>query len=754
MSSAAPQSETLIMDSTALYLKAHTDLFSQQPSLPHPLPPIPSSLPRTKLIPNTRFVVDGFKYAGDFSVSYFLSHFHSDHYCGLTPSWSRGVIYCSSTTARLLVEVLKVPVHFVVQLPLCELILIDGWEVYLIDANHCPGAVQFLFRFPVSEGKTEKYVHTGDFRYCDSMKSLPVLNEFIGSNAVFLDTTYCDPKFVFPSQEESIDYVVGVIQRIGAENEGGMKNVLFLVATYLIGKEKILLEISRSCKRKIYADDRKLKVLKVLRLEEGGVFTEDESESDVHVVGWNVLGDTWPYFRPNFVRMKEIMEERGYSKVIGFVPTGWTYEVKKNTFPVRTKDSFEIHLVPYSEHSNYDELRDYVKFLKPKSVIPTVGMDIEKLDSKQANALRKHFAAFLDVTAIKQEFLMSFNSGANEADKNADTSVSLASNVTNNLQNEGGLYENEHSKDMNTNAIDESIQQLRDCLPSWVTNSQMLDLLRNSGNNVVDAVSEFYEHEFEFFEQITASISSTSETPASSKLKSALFTETSLSKTEDVSLSQSFKLPGIRNPINSVGKKKRTSQSKANKKGKKNPSKEFNGSKQYTITKFFNKLTPLESKGDEANTSSTHSQDDDSLLQNNIIEQNKVDRFIEIVNGDESLRNHAVSILERAKGDVNVAVDIYYSNSSLTINDKKESLLDCNLSQTESLIHNNSSNQCAELVERRVSDSGMPSPVQLRDNIPIDYVLLPPERYLPSEHGGCSVKLLVILFYFKSSVLG
>lgn len=637
-------------------------------------------------------------------------------------------------------------------MPLCELILIDGWEVYLIDANHCPGAVQFLFRFPVSEGKTEKYVHTGDFRYCDSMKSLPVLNEFIGSNAAFLDTTYCDPKFVFPSQEESIDYVVGVIQRIGAENEGGMKNVLFLVATYLIGKEKILLEISRSCKRKIYADDRKLEVLKVLGLEEGGVFTKDESESDVHVVGWNVLGDTWPYFRPNFVRMKEIMEERGYSKVIGFVPTGWTYEVKKNTFPVRTKDSFEIHLVPYSEHSNYDELREYVKFLKPRSVIPTVGMDIEKLDSKQANALRKHFAAFLDVTAIKQEFLMSFNSGANEADENVDTSVSLASNVTNNLQNEGGLYENEYSEDMNTNTIDESIQQLRDFLPSWVTDSQMLGLLRNSGNDVVDAVSEFYEHELEFFEQITASISSTSETPASSKLKSALFTETSLSKTEDVSLSQSFKLPGIRNPIKSVGKKKRTSQSKANKKGKKNPSKEFNGLKQCTITKFFKKLTPLESKGDEANTSSTHSQDDDSLLQNNIIEQNKVDRFIEIVNGDESLRNHAVSILERAKWDVNVAVDIYYSNFSLTINDKKESLLDCNLSQTESLIQNNSSNQCVELVERRVSDSGMPSPVQLRDNIPIDYVLLPPERYLPSEHGGCSVKLLVILFYFKSSV--
>ena len=41
-------------------------------------------------------------------------------------------------------------------------------------------------------------------------------------------------------------------------------------------------------------------------------------------------------------------------------------------------------LVPYSEHSNYDELREYLRFLKPKREIPTVGSDVEKIDSKHA----------------------------------------------------------------------------------------------------------------------------------------------------------------------------------------------------------------------------------------------------------------------------------------------------------------------------------------------------------------------------------
>ena len=55
-------------------------------------------------------------------------------------------------------------------------------------------------------------------------------------------------------------------------------------------------------------------------------------------------------------------------QVIGFCPTGWMYEMKKKTYPVRSKGANSIHLVPYSEHSSYSELLDYVRFLKPHKV--------------------------------------------------------------------------------------------------------------------------------------------------------------------------------------------------------------------------------------------------------------------------------------------------------------------------------------------------------------------------------------------------
>lgn len=678
-------------------------------------------------------------------------------------------------------------------MPLSERILIDGCEVVLVDANHCPGAVQFLFKVSVNGGKFEKYVHTGDFRYSDSMKLVPLLSEFIGSDAVFLDTTYCNPKFVFPSQEESIDYIVGVIERIGAENEGEAKNVLFLVATYVIGKEKILVEISRRCKRKIHVNARKMVVLSVLGLGECGVFTEDESVSDVHVVGWNVLGETWPYFRPNFVSMKDIMEERGYSKVVGFVPTGWTYEVKKNKFAVRTKDSFEIHLVPYSEHSNYDELREYIKFLKPKRVIPTVGVDVEKLDSKHANALRKHFAGLVDVMAAKQEFLMGFHQKTKEVEGKDESSISapvvlwkqgceniVEENESSNNTDKVGVLNSslpeqglalQDNGTVNQENIEESIEELSDCLPSWVTRNQMLDLLNSSGRNVVEAVSSFYEHETEFYEKVAATISSACKSPANSQSKyelhaklteggSALSSELRgiesglpsklshdivLPKTEDVSLSERLKLPRIVNSStsgNSPGKRKRTSDHKTSKKAKKNTSLESNGSKQHTITKFFQKLVPAVSQDDHIVAASGHSINDGTVMLNDTIERYKfeVDQFIQIVNGDETLRRHAATILEKTKGDINVALDIYFSNSGSSTLEKKVSLSDSVAAvQSESSKGNSSSDECAHVLEGSKSEAVTTLTVQPEDNAAVNYISLPPEKYSPIEHGWCLI---------------
>ncbi|KAL6993986.1 Ligase [Sarracenia purpurea var. burkii] len=753
-------SKTLTLDSATLFLNAHDSLSLQSPQSPpplsfsllsnhSPLPPIPSDLPQSKIIPRTRFVVDGFRYAGDYSVSYFLSHFHSDHYTGLSPNWSRGIIFCSGITARLLVEVLKISSSVVVPLSLSEPVWIDGCEVSLIDANHCPGAVQFLFNIPGSGDKNERYVHTGDFRYRDSMKSEPILSEFVGSDAIFLDTTYCNPKFKFPSQEESIDYIVSVIERFGVENEGSMKSVLFLVATYVIGKERILVEVSRRCNRKIHVDGRKLAILCVLGFEKDEVFTEDESDSDVHVVGWNVLGETWPYFRPNFAKMKEIMNERGYSKVVGFVPTGWTYEVKHKKFAVRTKDAFEIHLVPYSEHSNYDELREFVRFLKPKRVIPTVGVDVDKLDSKHANSLRKHFAGLVDEIAIKQEFLMGFRRCLQETDdtvvqkkmdqlKEVQSPQHKPNDAIKRIASDSLSFRKEPDAqdlaELSANEKEEIIQQLRDCLPTWVTKNQVLDLLSSSGGNMVEAVSYFYEHELEFHEQTSSGVSSacrlqTSPVNESASLAKPCFVNSPL-KNVDVLLGQNFKSPITSNLIKSSispGKRRRNVDNVPNKKARSNSSLESTHSKQPTITSFFTKLAPNVSQCDE------------NMLPSEPIKSYKeeVDQFIQIVNGSESLRSYASTLLEETKGNINLALDKYYSNPEGYHGENKISSAGCRSVWAEAGPINSN---CSSHEEKMVSDvlqnmNNLPVSGVLPENAATTLVSLPPEKYSPIEHA-------------------
>ena len=55
-------------------------------------------------------------------------------------------------------------------------------------------------------------------------------------------------------------------------------------------------------------------------------------------------------------------------QVVGFVPTGWLYEMRRERFSVRSKGACSVHLVPYSEHSSYAELLEYVKWLHPHQV--------------------------------------------------------------------------------------------------------------------------------------------------------------------------------------------------------------------------------------------------------------------------------------------------------------------------------------------------------------------------------------------------
>ncbi|KAL1352519.1 hypothetical protein HN51_016514 [Arachis hypogaea] len=320
--------------------------------------------PFYKKIPGTSFTVDAFRYGCIEGCSaYFLSHFHSDHYGGLSKKWSHGPIYCSPLTGRLVQMCLSVnplyihPLEFNVEYVVC------GVKVTLLEANHCPGAA--LIHFGLSNGQC--YLHTGDFRACKQMQAYHTLvNQHV--NVLYLDTTYCNPKYNFPSKEDVLNYVVKVTKNQLKVHP----KTLVVVGAYSIGKECVYLAISKALGVKIYATASRRKILLA--------FGWSELSDSLCINGNNTFLHVLPMSSLRLESLKDYMKtyKEKYTAVLAFRPTGWTFSEKiRNDLelikPI-SKGNITIYGVPYSEHSSFTELRGFVQFLRPDKIVPTVNV--------------------------------------------------------------------------------------------------------------------------------------------------------------------------------------------------------------------------------------------------------------------------------------------------------------------------------------------------------------------------------------------
>ncbi|EFH58287.1 sterile alpha motif domain-containing protein [Arabidopsis lyrata subsp. lyrata] len=318
-------------------------------------------IPHWNCIPGTPFRVDAFKYLTRDCCHWFLTHFHLDHYQGLTKSFSHGKIYCSLVTAKLVNMKIGIPWERLQVLDLGQKVNIAGIDVTCFDANHCPGSIMILFE--PTNGKA--VLHTGDFRYSEEMSDWLIGSQI---NSLILDTTYCNPQYDFPKQEAVIQFVVEAIQA-----EAFNPKTLFLIGSYTIGKERLFLEVARVLREKIYINPSKLKLLECLGFSKEDMqwFTVKEEESHIHVVPLWTLA--------SFKRLKHIANRytNRYSLIVTFSPTGWTSSKTKKKSPGRRLQQGTIirYEVPYSEHSSFTELKEFVQKASPEVIIPSVNND-------------------------------------------------------------------------------------------------------------------------------------------------------------------------------------------------------------------------------------------------------------------------------------------------------------------------------------------------------------------------------------------
>lgn len=242
-----------------------------------------------------------------------------------------------------------------------------------------------MFLFEVGK---KKILHVGDFRWNQEimMQQAPLRalqRETL--DELFLDTTYCDPKYSLPTQEEAIQ---ATIKLFDAETKNNGKT-LHLFGSYTIGKERIYMKVASRFGMKVYVDARRYKILSALQWsrEQMKLLTTRKEEASIWVVP---LGDINFKKIPDYIPLANSKPfSFPYKRVVGYRPTGWSMGGKPSSsiISTRQKDNMTVHSVPYSEHSSFPELLDCLECLKPQRIVPTVS--VSKSD-EQVQLLLRH----------------------------------------------------------------------------------------------------------------------------------------------------------------------------------------------------------------------------------------------------------------------------------------------------------------------------------------------------------------------------
>ncbi|KAK2391169.1 hypothetical protein P8452_28296 [Trifolium repens] len=305
---------------------------------------------------------------------HFLTHAHKDHSSNIISN-SSFLIYSTLLTKTLLLQHYpKLDPSLFLQIEVGQSFIVDdphgNFTVTAFDANHCPGAVMFLF-----EGKFGNILHTGDCRLTlECLLNLP--DKYVGRkgekppcplDCVFLDCTFGNFSCSMPTKHSSIQQVVNCIWKHPDAS------TVYLNCDVL-GQEDILVQVAQTFGAKIYVDKAKYpECFKNLAVTVPEILGEDPS-SRFHLFD----GSPGLYERAQ----AKLVEAKAAFQTVPLVvrPSAQWYACeelsdvhnnRKKTMNEAVKDQFGVWHVCYSMHSSKEELEEALQLLAPRWVVST-----------------------------------------------------------------------------------------------------------------------------------------------------------------------------------------------------------------------------------------------------------------------------------------------------------------------------------------------------------------------------------------------
>ncbi|XP_018111227.1 protein artemis isoform X2 [Xenopus laevis] len=295
-------------------------------------------------------------------------------------------LYCSPVTKELLLtnpkyafwenRMISIEIDTPTQISLVDEATGDKEDVVvtLLPAGHCPGSVMFLF-----QGNGGTVLYTGDFRLAKGevarMELLHSGNRVKDIESVYLDTTFCDPKyFQIPSREECL---FGILELVRSWITLSPYHVVWLNCKAAYGYEYLFTNLSEEFGAKVHVN--MLDMFK--NMPEILCHITTDRRTQIHACRHPV---NEAFMRGNRMPCGMLSDDGIPLHVISIKPsTMWFGErTRKTNVIVRTGES--SYRACFSFHSSYSEIKDFLGYILPMNVYPNVipvGKSIEYVES-------------------------------------------------------------------------------------------------------------------------------------------------------------------------------------------------------------------------------------------------------------------------------------------------------------------------------------------------------------------------------------
>ncbi|OZC07252.1 hypothetical protein X798_05731 [Onchocerca flexuosa] len=357
-------------------------------------------------MPQSGILIDGFitfdKFPRDSAVEYyFLTHAHSDHYGTIDNKWNNGTIYCSPITAHVLPIVTHrsrskhagISSQLIHPLDLNVWHHMNGFSVMLLDANHIPGSVMFLF-------------------LCFFLKVL-----FIGNFRT--DIRLYQNIFAMSVCKSSSAKMCHLLHKFFFNDS---KPVTIMVPK--VGREQLLVDIAMEFKCKIWVDYVRFQIAEILGLNE--YFTTEKAETSIWTcTRQSFNSEIFVQFSTIWILMSSMPLCYGISSPI--------QSLSKNKYIfIFVHVNERMRYIEYSDHSSPNEIHDFLSQLSFTHIIGLIGLACD-------HALRSAFD--IEILQGQKEELSTVDKSRLEIDK-GNTNVSsdetiLKVDMPRNIENTG-----------------------------------------------------------------------------------------------------------------------------------------------------------------------------------------------------------------------------------------------------------------------------------------------------------------------------